>query len=511
MRGLNHLLDADRIDPGAPAVGDGDRSVDYAQLADRAGRLSAALVDAGVGPGDRVGIHLRKSVESMVAVHAVLRAGAVYVPLDRAAPTDYVAGLMRDCGVAVAVSDASPGQLAELSTQTPLGVVVGPDAAGPGPRVVPWTAVAGYEPAPAVEVATDDPAYVIYTSGSTGRPKGIVHTHGSGLAYARLAAATYGLRPDDRMANVAPLHFDQSTFEVLAGPLAGSFVLVIPDPVLRFPASVTELIERERVTIWYSVPYLLLQLLRRGVLDQRDLSSLRWVLFGGEVFPPGLLAELMEQLPHARFSNVYGPAEVNQCTYYHLDEPPPADEPVPVGRAWDDTELVVVDDDDHPVGAGCEGELLVRSTTVMSGYWGQPEATEAAFRTLAGAASDGARWYATGDLVAERPDGDLVFLGRADHQVKVRGHRVELEAVESAMQELDGVSEAAAVVRGTEDIVALVVADGSLDADAVLASLRERLPSYAVPAQIVEVPRLPRTATAKIDRERTRELLVDGS
>ncbi len=150
--------------------------------------------------------------------------------------------------------------------------------------------------APLVEVDPGDPAYIIYTSGSTGRPKGIVHSHRSALAYATRGSDAYDLTAADRLANIAPLHFDQSTFELYAAPLVGAAVIIVPEPVLRFPASLSELIEEQRVTVWYSVPYLLDQLSTRGALDQRDLTSLRWVLFGGEVYPPGALARLMRQL-----------------------------------------------------------------------------------------------------------------------------------------------------------------------------------------------------------------------
>ena len=145
-------------------------------------------------------------------------------------------------------------------------------------------------------------------------------------AYASRAVDTYGLTASDRLANIAPLHFDQSTFELWAGPLAGAAVVVVPDGVLRFPASLSDLVARERATVWYSVPYAITQLVTRGAPHDRDLTALRWVLFGGESFPPAALVAAQRALPHARFSNVYGPAEVNQCTFHHLDRPPTSPE-----------------------------------------------------------------------------------------------------------------------------------------------------------------------------------------
>jgi acyl-coenzyme A synthetase/AMP-(fatty) acid ligase len=275
-------------------------------------------------------------------------------------------------------------------------------------------------------------------------------------------------------------------------------VVVVPDALLRFPASTSELIERERVTVWYSVPYILRQLVERGALDQRDLSSLRWILFGGEVYPPGELAALMAAIPSVRVSNVYGPAEVNQCTYFHLDEPPAADDPVPIGRAWPETELLIVGEDREPVPDGAPGELLVATTTMMAGYWKRPDLTAASIDER-----DGRRWYRTGDLVRRRSDGELEFLGRADNQVKIRGQRVELEAVDAVLLDTPGVREGGVVIdrSGTDhELVAGVVVEPGADATSIARAMSARLPGAAVPTTIVALDSIPRSPNGKIDR-----------
>ncbi len=479
---------ADR--PDAVAVRSADRALTYAELDRRCRRLGARLADAGVGPGDRVGIWLHKSVDSMTTVHAVLRVGAAYVPLDPAADPAYVADLLADAGARVVVADTRPPRQAQLAGARPEVVLVHPGVVDDDPDV-------DLAPAP---VGADAMAYLMYTSGSTGRPKGILHTHRSGMAYAARAAALYELAPDDILANIAPLHFDQSTFELFSGPIAGATTLVVPEPYLRLPASLSALVQDERATVWYSVPSVLRLLLERGALEDRDLSSLRWVLFGGEVFPPEALTRLMAHLPGARFSNVYGPAEVNQCMYHHLDGPP-GREPVPIGRAWEGTELAVVD-----------GELLVRTDTVMDGYWNRPDLTEAAF--VAG--PDGAGgWYATGDLVSAADDGTLVFVGRVDNQVKVRGQRVELEAVDVALSSLDGVAQAVAVVLDGPDglpvvagLVTLAPGVSGIPDDAST-SLGRQLPAHALPQSVVVVDALPRTPNGKVDRRAASALILE--
>ena len=515
---LAELLDADRlaflgVERDATALTDGSASMSWREYVDLVARTAGALVAAGVERGDRVGVHLTKSVYSFVAVHAVVRAGAVMVPVDPLAPVDHAAAVLADAGVEVVISDARAAMLHSLIERVTLTAVLLPRAAtvpdlAAGPvTMLAATDIESAEPAPLPELDPDEPAYIIYTSGSTGKPKGIVHTHRSALAYARAAAQAYELTSEDRMANIASLHFDQSTFELYAGPLVGAAVIVVPDPVLRFPASVASLVEAERATVWYSVPHLLVQMVARGAIDDKDLSSLRWILFGGEAFPPGQLASLMRLVPSARVSNVYGPAEVNQCTNFDLDVAPVGDEPIPIGRAWPAARLRVVDTE-GPLGSGTDvsagepGVLLVASETMMAGYWNRDDLTAASIVRD----GEGTRWYVTGDLVVENGSGDLVFLGRVDNQVKLRGHRIELEAIDAVLGDVDGVDAATAVVvRPTDSddaLVALVVVTG--DADAVVerarGELRRRLPRYAVPSEVRVVDRLPRTSSGKIDR-----------
>jgi amino acid adenylation domain-containing protein len=526
IRTLADLVDRDRLDAigvslDSQALTDTTTSLSWGEYADRVASTAGSLVAVGVQPGDRVGVHLAKSVNSFVAVHAVIRAGAVVVPVDPLAPAELAGSVLLDAGVEVVITDARPAVLDALAAQVDLRAILLPRAGASaqnesgGPIVLTGADIDAVPAGAPVAVDPAAPAYIIYTSGSTGRPKGIVHTHRSALAYAVAAAAGYELSSDDRMVNIAPLHFDQSTFELYAAAIVGAAVIVVPDPVLRFPASVAALVEAERATVWYSVPHLLMQMVGRGALAERDLSPLRWILFGGEVFPPRQLAELMTLIPSARVSNVYGPAEVNQCTRHDLGAPPTGDDPVPIGRAWDAAQVRVVASDepispDHPVPAGDTGVLLVASDTMMAGYWRRDDLTAAST-----VIDDGVRWYVTGDLVVENPSGELVFLGRVDNQVKIRGHRVELEAIDSVLADVEGVTAATVVVdRSADDaqLVALLVVDADRDVAAVteraLAASRRLLPRYAVPSGFRRVGSLPQTSTGKIDRKASAGLLA---
>jgi amino acid adenylation domain-containing protein len=330
------------------------------------------------------------------------------------------------------------------------------------PRAVPWDeVVAASATPPNAGTMEQDLCYILYTSGSTGVPKGVMHTHRSALSFAEIAVRAYGLDEHDRISNHAPLHFDLSTLDYFAGAVAGATTVVIPESHTKLPASLSALVEAERLTVLYAVPFALQQLLLHGALDKRSLPSLRWVLFGGEPFPPKHLRALMAALPQASFVNVYGPTEVNGVT--HFPVPPIAeddDSPIPIGMPYGNVEALIVDDEDRPVRPGEAGLLLVRTPTMMRGYWKRADLNERAFyrRPAFGIYED--VFHRTGDLVRERPDGNLDFLGRKDRQIKARGYRIELDEVEAALLAHEAVEGAAAfpvpIGEGTHRIEAAV-------------------------------------------------------
>lgn len=487
-------------------------SLTYAALAERSDRLAGLLRAEGVRRGDRVGIHAGKGLAAAVALHGIMKAGAAYVPLDPSSPPARQAFIVRDCGIRHVVTEPSRAHALQqlLAEQVPVECVVGVDALPPtaGVRASSWSEVEGH---PAVAHDPDlvemDLAYVLYTSGSTGTPKGVMHSHRSALAFARVAADTYGFTGDDRMSNHAPLHFDLSTMDYFSSALAGATTVIIPDAHTRLPASYASLIEAERLTVLYAVPLALTHLLLHGALEKRDLSSVRWVLFGGEPFPTHHLRALMAALPGARFSNVYGPTEVNGVTYWIV--PPLAagdDAPIPIGQPYANVELRIVDAADEPVAEGEAGELLVRTPTMMRGYWGRPDLDARAFwsRPVFGHLTD--TYHRTGDLVRRRADGMLEFHGRKDRQVKARGYRIELDEVEVVMGTHAAVESAAAFAVPDEDGsvhvegAVTVRAGHALTVPELRAYLATALPRYAIPEPLEILDAMPRTSTGKIDR-----------
>ena len=320
---------------------------------------------------------------------------------------------------------------------------------------------------------------------------------------------------EDRLSNHSSHHTCFATFDYYAAARAGAATVILEPAALMMPASLSALLERERVSVWYSVPTALVQLSLRGALETRDLAALRWVLFAGETFPEKHLRRLMRQLPEARFSHVYGSTETNVCTYHHLPPVVEGGGPLPIGRACSNASTLVVDDELRPVPDGEAGELLVRGATVMSGYWSEPERNR---RVLVRRPSIGDLeevYFRTGDRVRVLEDGNLAFVARADLQIKVRGHRVELGEVETALLALDRIEEAAAFAipdgEGSSAVRAAVVA-GAGPAPGrreILAGLRKILPPHALPAEISVVASLPHTPTGKVDRNALRARLTE--
>jgi amino acid adenylation domain-containing protein len=508
---LHQLLEASAArTPDATAVVQGDRTISYGELDDRARRLSGALADLGVRRGDRVCLYLEKSIESLVGIYGVLKAGAAYVPLDPQAPAARLGYIARDAGARVLLSGAEKREHWEaLCAGGDLGslVVLNADAAqGPaGVRTLTSADLAGAG-APAHAGAVDsDLAYILYTSGSTGVPKGVMLTHRNCLAFVEWAAETFAISAQDRLSSHAPLHFDLSTFDLFAAALAGAPVVLVPSGVSVFPSEVRRFIETAGITVWYSVPSILTMLVLRGGLSAGELPRLRTILFAGEVFPTNHLRALTRLLPHVRFANLYGPTETNVCTWWEVAGlPEDRDDAIPIGRAIDNVDVFAVTDAGDRAAPGDVGELYVRGSTVMAGYLGDPEKTASRLvpHPFGGVLSQPV--YRTGDLVQQTEDGNYRFLGRRDTQIKSRGYRIELGDIEAAIYRHPAVLECAVIAVAdelvTNRLVAYVTTREECSAGALARFCSEHIPAYMIPEAFTFMETMPRTSTGKVDR-----------
>lgn len=465
--------------PDRLAVAGDQDSLTYRELEAAANRFAHRLRRHGVGRGDRVVLWSDKSTDMVAAMQGVLRIGAAYVPMDGTSPVGRVATLAADCDAAAVCAEA--GRLTE-AREAIAGTRPCFDLRGPADE----DASAVNEP-----VGAGDLAYVLYTSGSTGAPKGVCISHRNARAFVDWAVAELGVGPGDRLSNHAPLVFDLSVLDLYAAFAAGASVHLLAAELANAPARLAGFVRGRGITIWYSVPSALLLMMRDGgLLDRPAPDHLRAVCFAGEPFPIDGVRSLAAWTP-ARLLNLYGPTETNVCTFHEVTPDDLAhDRPPPIGRACSGDDVWAERPDGTAAGPGEEGELTVAGPTVMSGYWGAPP-------------QDGP--YHTGDIVRVLADGVFDFVGRRDHTVKVRGRRINLGEVESAVAGHPDADDAAVVVIGSgidAQLAAFVVpsrgrSPGRLGIKAHCARL---LPSYALPDHVHIEADLPRTSNGKVDR-----------
>ncbi|HVR99167.1 MAG TPA: amino acid adenylation domain-containing protein, partial [Thermoanaerobaculia bacterium] len=482
---LHHpvALQAERR-PSAVAVELGSEQWTYRRLLGSARLLASHLRDLGVGPDVIVGLCADRSPAMVVGMLAILEAGGAYLPLDPTYPQERLGFMLDDSGARIL--------LLQEHLRERLGAAA--DSRHTVPLDARWNSDEETEPL-GVEVTPDHLAYVIYTSGSTGRPKGVMVPHRGIHNRLSWAQQVYRLDETDAVLQKASFGFDFSVWECFA-PLWAGARLVLAEPGRQGDGPYLVRVLREhRVTFVHFVPSMLAAFLAEEGVETCD--SLRQVFSGGEALTPELRDRTLARLP-AAFDNQYGPTETSVDVTRWTCAPGQDPHRVPIGRPIANAQLYVVDPELRPVPAGVAGELLVGGAGVTRGYLRRPGLTAERFIPDPFGGVPSARLYRTGDLVRWLPDGTVDFLGRIDHQVKVRGLRIELGEIESALVALPGIRQAVVVARESR-LIAYVV--GSVVADELRKSLRERLPDYMVPAVFVALPALPLNASGKVDRK----------
>jgi amino acid adenylation domain-containing protein/non-ribosomal peptide synthase protein (TIGR01720 family) len=481
--------------PEATALVCGTRSLTYAQLDERAERVAGRLRSRGLGPQTVVGLLLPRSLETVVAILGVLKAGAAYLPLDPANPPARIRLLCADAevGCVLTAADTSVPELPAPTLEV-ARCLEDPTEAPPGQRTRP---------------RPDQPAYVIYTSGTTGAPKGVVVSHASVVRLLASARQLCELGTDEVWILFHSYAFDVSVWEMWGALLHGGRLVVVPDPVARSPEELLELLVREQVTTLCQTPTAFAQLVRAEAEQPAVGASLalRRIILAGEALDFRQLVDWCARHDPrtVRLINRYGPTEATVYTHHFDIGPDDVGQPVSViGRTLPGARTFVLDHRLRPVPVGVDGELYLSGEPVARGYLGRPGLTAGRFVACPFGAP-GQRMYRTGDLVRWRPDGNLEFLGRSDDQVKIRGFRVELGEIGSVLADAAGVSRAVAVLRedrpGQRRLVGYVVTSPATTVDevALRRTVAATLPDYMVPSAIVAVDSLPLTANGKLD------------
>ncbi len=497
------------------ALSDPSCQLTWQELRSRTSRLAHCLKKNGIRRQDRVVICLQRSAWCIVAMLGILKADAIYVPMDEKAPDERMRKIIQDSNPgAVICDDKTIGRINAVIGLTGFkpavfllnSTKIPPE--GIGAKLVVQPQIDACAPSPPVFENIDaDIAYILYTSGSTGNPKGVMISHANIFNYIEWAADYLEITSDDVILSTAPFHFDMSVFDIYCALKTGARLAIASPGLLLFPNRLVDFMERERVTIWKGVSSLLMYIARTGALKPGRLPLLRRILFAGEVLPTRYLMDWMTCFPDKIFYNGYGPTEATgmSACYRVPDIPKRREEIIPIGKSRANTELFLLDEAGRPVARGEVGELCIRGAGLSPGYWNDVKKTREKFvLNPAGAAGD--RIYKTGDLCRIRADGNFEYKSRMDDQVKWMGYRIELGEIENIMRAMDSVEDVTVVMTGGEsdadrEIVAFVEGVSGAGIKDLINQVNCSLPGYMRPRRIIPIDRIPRNERGKVDRQ----------
>jgi amino acid adenylation domain-containing protein len=486
---LHQLIDQQSLrTPKAVAVSMGNEQITYRQLNERANQLANYLQQRGVGPETLVGIFLERSIDMIVALVGVLKAGAAYIPLDPAYPAERIAFIVEDAGIPLLITQQNLIPILPVSKATLVEIDAASDHISRESKGTPR-----------IDIGQDGLAYVLYTSGSTGKPKGVQITHRNLVSFLLSMQSEPGLKSSDSLLAVTTLSFDIAGLEIYLPLITGAQVILTSRPEAADSRRLHELLKRRKPTVMQATPATWRMLIDSGWKGSPKLK----ILCGGEALPGDLSSQLLPRC--AELWNMYGPTETTVWSSVYRVQTPSAT--APIGKPIANTTFYVLDSQLQPVPIGVAGELFIGGDGVARGYFCRPELTAQKFVDDPFVAKNNRKLYRTGDLARFLADGNVQYLGRTDFQVKIRGFRIELGEIESVLAQHPGVQQGVVAARedapGDRRLVAYVVPHPGehLSISEARSYLKQSLPDYMLPSALVELTALPLTPNGKVDRK----------
>jgi D-alanine--poly(phosphoribitol) ligase subunit 1 len=478
------------------AVQDESGCLNYSEYRTLSRKIGTSLIRlAGTGNAGAVIVYLPKSIRALTCFMGAMYSGNPYAPVDMHIPMTRLQKIVDSLHPAYIITDET--LVSNLS-----GVELGDT------RVCMYDELTSGDTDDLLiesvlsQVADIDPIYIMYTSGSTGTPKGVTIPHRGIIDYADWLISTFHFDTETVMANQAPFYFDNSTFDIYGSIRCGGKLILTPESLFMFPSKLPQFIQENHVTSIFWVPTVMINVANSGALSECALPELKNVSFCGEVMPNTQLNIWRKALPDCAYANLYGPTEVTDvCCYYKVDREFADSDPLPIGKACKNMRVLVLTEYNEPAKPDEQGELCILGSGVANGYWNEPELTAKAFVQNPLNKNYDERMYRTGDLAYWNKEGLLMFLGRRDSQIKIKGNRVELGEIETAAMCVECVQNACAVFdTEKQEIVLFVETSGTLSLRKFNMELKKYIPQYMLPGRLVPLEALPHTANDKIDR-----------
>ena len=494
---LDHLEATAARLPHKTAFADEGSAVTFAELV-RLSRAVGSALCARVSPRTTVGFYMDKSVQTVAGFFGAVYAGCAYSQLNLRHPAARIRAILETLASPVVVTDRAHEE-ALRAMDVPGDILILEDLLE---SAIDEAALARVR----AQMLDIDPLYVNFTSGSTGTPKGVIICHRNVVDFIPCFTEIFGITEGDVLANQAPFDFDVSVKDIYSGVFTGATVQIIPTAYFTQPTKLMDFLCDRGATVLVWAVSALCFITTMNALDYRVPTTLRAIMFSGEVMPIKHLNKLKKYLPDVMYVNLYGPTEITcNCTYYIVDRAFEPGESLPIGVPFPNERILLLDENDKEVAPGGTGELCVSGTAVALGYFGDGERTRAAFVQNPLNKTHMETIYRTGDLVRLTEDGELVYVSRKDFQIKHMGHRIELGEIETALSAVPGVERALCVYLHDKGKI-LAFTMGEADKAAITAALHETLPAYMIPNIFMQVDEMPMTKNGKIDRNALMEL-----